>query len=119
MTQAVLKAANWIGGNRDTAGSTRESIDPATSEVIGRYPDNGLPAAKAAVAAANAAFRDTQWVVDHELRARVLRQMADAFERNRQRLMDVLMLENGKVAFEAASRSTWCRASCAMPLLRR
>lgn len=28
--------------------------------------------------------------------------MAQAFERNRQRLLDVLMLENGKVAFEAA-----------------
>lgn len=102
MTQAALRASNWIAGRIDEVGTSRESIDPATYAVIGTYPDNGLAAAKAAVAAASTAFRDTQWAVDHELRARVLEQMAQAFVRNRQRLLDVLMLENGKVAFEAA-----------------
>jgi acyl-CoA reductase-like NAD-dependent aldehyde dehydrogenase len=102
MTNAALKASNWIAGKHDAAGTSRDSIDPATYEVIGSYPDNGLASAKAAVAAAATAFRETLWAVDHELRARVLEQMAQAFERNRQRLLDVLMLENGKVAYEAA-----------------
>lgn len=102
MTHMNLKAANWIAGTFTADGVARPSIDPASSEVIGSYPDNGLTAAKAAVVAASTAFRDTPWAVDHELRARVLEQMAHAFERNRQRMLDVLMMENGKVAAEAA-----------------
>lgn len=102
MKQAKMHAANWIGGKFSTDGTPRESIDPATYDVIGSYPDNGLVAAREAVAAASTAFRDTSWALDHELRGRVLEQMAQAFERNRQRLIEVLMLENGKVAAEAA-----------------
>jgi betaine-aldehyde dehydrogenase len=69
--------------------------------VIGYYPDDGLEAAKAAVVAARRAFRETPWAHYHELRARVLDQLACAFERNRDRLMDILSLENGKIKGEA------------------
>ncbi|MGS1108500.1 aldehyde dehydrogenase family protein [Achromobacter anxifer] len=79
----------------------QESIDPATYDVIGHYPDNGLLAARSAVAAAAQAFRATPWPHDHELRARVLEQLARAFERNRDRLLDLLSLENGKIKGEA------------------
>jgi acyl-CoA reductase-like NAD-dependent aldehyde dehydrogenase len=98
----VLRASNWIDGERVSNGPVHDSIDPATYAVIGTYPDNGLDAAREAVAAATRAFRETPWARDHELRARVLEQLAAAFERNRDRLFGVLMLENGKVAAEAA-----------------
>lgn len=99
---ASLKAFNWIDGNQRGEGRSKDSIDPATYNVIGHYPDDGREAAASAVAAASKAFRETMWAHDHELRARVLEQLARAFERNRGRLLDILSLENGKVKGEAA-----------------
>lgn len=96
------RAFNWIDGAQRSSGTWRESIDPATYTVIGRYPDDGLNAATAAVAAASRAFRETAWARDHELRAHVLEQLARAFERNRDQLLEILSLENGKVKGEAA-----------------
>ena len=43
---SALDAANWINGQRVTEGTRKESIDPATYNVIGTYPDDGLNAAK-------------------------------------------------------------------------
>jgi len=97
----LRRASNWLNGTWCSEGTLRESIDPATYNVIGHYPDDGLEAAKAAVVAAKHAFRETPWTQDHELRARVLEQLASAFERNRDRLLEVLSLENGKVKGEA------------------
>jgi betaine-aldehyde dehydrogenase len=95
-------ALNWIGGAWVGASDVRPSIDPATYAVIGEYADGGLKAAHKAVEAAKRAFRETAWALDHELRARVLGQIADAFERNRNALLDLLATENGKVKGEAA-----------------
>ncbi len=100
-TAWTRKAYNWIGGVQRSEGALRESIDPATYNIIGHYPDNGFAAAKSAVTAAVRAFRTTPWAHDHELRARVLEQLARAFERNRDRLLDILSLENGKIKGEA------------------
>jgi betaine-aldehyde dehydrogenase len=96
------RAFNWIDGSQRQEGQSKVSIDPATYDVIGHYPDNGLEAARSAVAAASRAFRETMWAHDHELRARVLEQLARSFERNRDRLLEILSLENGKVKGEAA-----------------
>lgn len=98
----LRRAANWINGIPRFDGVLKDSINPATYEVIGSYPDNGRAAAMAAVSAAAQAFQQTMWAHDHELRARVLEQLAQAFERNRARLAEILSLENGKVAAEAA-----------------
>jgi betaine-aldehyde dehydrogenase len=95
-------ALNWIDGAWVAASDVRQSINPATYEVIGEYADGGLEAAHKSVEAAKCAFRETTWAVDHELRARVLWQIADAFERNRNALLDLLATENGKVKGEAA-----------------
>ena len=95
-------ALNWIDGAWVAASDVRQSINPATYEVIGEYADGGLEAAHKSVEAAKRAFRETTWAVDHELRARVLGQIADAFERNRNALLDLLATENGKGKGEAA-----------------
>ena len=103
MSKAKLGLAlNWIDGAWVAASDVRQSINPATCEVIGEYADGGLEAAHKSVEAAKRAFRETTWTVDHELRARVLGQIADAFERNRNALLDLLATENGKVKGEAA-----------------
>jgi hypothetical protein len=87
----------WVG-----APDIRQSINPATYEVIGEYTDGGLAAAQQAVDAARRAFRETSWPVDHELHTHVLGQLAEAFEHNRHALLDLLATENGKVKAEAA-----------------
>ena len=94
-------ARSWIGGEWMQFGQMRESIDPATSEVIGTYDDGGGEAAKQAIASARRAFRETGWAHDRTLRARVLLQLADAFERHSAELVELLSLENGKVRPEA------------------
>ena len=35
----LREAKHWIGGEWSTAGIKRESINPATGEVIGHYAD--------------------------------------------------------------------------------
>jgi betaine-aldehyde dehydrogenase len=60
-----------------------------------------LEAARLGIAAAKRAFETSVWAVDHELRARVIGQIADAFERHRDSLLDLLATENGKVRGEA------------------
>jgi betaine-aldehyde dehydrogenase len=102
LTQGTRKALNWIGASRVADGPMEPSINPATYEQIGSYPANGLGPAKAVIAAALKAFRESAWRHDIELRSRVLSRMADAYERNRQRLIEIRCLENGKVQPEAA-----------------
>ncbi|MDP2698539.1 aldehyde dehydrogenase family protein [Thalassospira sp.] len=95
-------AFNWINGVQTNDGKLKPSIDPATYDIIGYYPENGIEAVKSAVAAASKAFKETTWAYDHELRSHVLNQLAAAFECNRDRLIEILSLENGKVKGEAA-----------------
>lgn len=102
MGNPTLQAANWINGAWDTEGESKDSINPATQQVIGRYPDNGLEAARRCIASALDAFKVSGWATNNELRGRVLEQLAAAYERNREKLIDILCLENGKVRAEAA-----------------
>ncbi len=95
-------ARNWIGGQFETSDRLKESIDPATQQVIGLYADAGLEAAQAGVVAAVRAFKETPWAIDAQLRAKALNQIADAFERRRGELIDMVSRENGKVSAEAA-----------------
>jgi betaine-aldehyde dehydrogenase len=50
-------ALNWIDGAWVAASDVRQSINPATYEVIGEYADGGLEAAHKSVEAAKRAFR--------------------------------------------------------------
>ncbi|WP_244614492.1 aldehyde dehydrogenase family protein [Agrobacterium fabrum] len=101
-SMTTFSASNWIDGTFVSSSKRGRSIDPATYETIGDYPDDGGAAAQSAIEAAKRAFRGTAWRDDAELRARVLDQMASAIERNRERLIDILSLENGKLLGEAA-----------------
>ena len=98
----TFSAHNWIDGTFVSSSKHGRSIDPATYETIGDYPDDGGAAAHSAIEAAKRAFRATAWRDDAELRTRVLDQIASAIERNRERLIDILSLENGKLLGEAA-----------------
>ncbi|WCR10462.1 aldehyde dehydrogenase family protein [Paracoccus stylophorae] len=94
-------ALNWIGGEWVDADKISTAIDPATSEEIGTFADASKQDAQRAIDAARRSFRTSRWSRDRHLRARVLNQLADAFERNAQALIDLLCLNNGKVRAEA------------------
>jgi betaine-aldehyde dehydrogenase len=92
---------NWIDGTRVGEPDIRQSINPATYEVIGEYADGasrqrGRPSRPPG---ARSAKRAGWWITSC---ARVLGQLAEAFERNRDALLDLLATENGKVKGEAA-----------------
>lgn len=92
---------NWIDGQWLDSGVYKDSIDPATYEPIGRYAEGGLNEAQAGIEAAQRAFAESPWKDDRHLRAQVLLELADAFERNADELIDTLALENGKIRPEA------------------
>lgn len=101
MTEEKTVAQSWINGEWTGSETYNESINPATYEVIGTYAEGGLHAAQQGIQAAQSAFAETPWQRDRHLRARVLHQLADAFERNHDTLIEILSIENGKVKADA------------------
>jgi betaine-aldehyde dehydrogenase len=101
-------ALNWIDGEWVGSGTIVESINPATYDVIGHYADGNEEIAKAAIVAAKRAMKETDWVHDRKLRARVLDKLADAFERNREELIKILYTENGKMQRDATFEVELC-----------
>lgn len=57
----TYSAKNWINGAFVSSASLGISINPATYERIGEYPDDGGAAAGSAIEAASRAFRSTAW----------------------------------------------------------
>ncbi|AOJ82195.1 aldehyde dehydrogenase [Burkholderia savannae] len=98
---SISHALHWIDGEWVDSPVHRDSLDPATGAVIGRYADGGETEARAAVAAALRAFDRTPWKRNAALRAKVLEELAVAFERHTDALIDQLSLENGKIKPEA------------------
>lgn len=101
MAAAPPHARHWIDGAWIGDGKIETSINPATYEPIGTYADATIATAQAAIAAAKRAFQTTEWPRDRQLRAKVLDQLAAAFERNTDALVELLSTENGKVRDEA------------------
>lgn len=99
MTTAL--ALNWINGEWVDSGHHKDSINPATYEVIGQYADATHEDAENAIAAAKYAFKNTVWKDDRLLRARVSNEMADLFDQYYDELVLLLSTENGKVKAEA------------------
>ncbi|GAA2130619.1 aldehyde dehydrogenase family protein [Actinomadura napierensis] len=95
-------ARNYINGDWSDGHAAGESRCPATGEVIGTYADAGAVTAGHAIAAARAAFRETDWARDRDLRARVLLEMADRMTERRDELVSLLSRENGKKLGDAA-----------------
>jgi betaine-aldehyde dehydrogenase len=98
---ATTAARQFINGV--LVGSKREStsIGPADGSTLGRYADADEEQAAQAVAAARAAFDDTDWSRDRRLRHQVLNRVADAIERRTDDFVHLLARENGKVLGEA------------------
>ena len=95
-------ALHWIDGEWRDSPTHKRSINPATYEAIGDYADGGMEEAALAIEAARRAFRESEWKRDRVLRAKVLNELADAFERHSWELIEILSTENGKVRAESS-----------------
>lgn len=92
---------NWINNQWVDNKNYNESFNPATGEVIGVYADGGSQEATAAIIAAHRAFKNSEWKSNRHLRYKIINQLADQFDVYHDRLVETLMLENGKVRSEA------------------
>nr|WP_213958914.1 aldehyde dehydrogenase family protein [Variovorax sp. dw_954] len=82
-------------------GHIRESVNPATAEVIGTYRDGGAEVASRAIASAATAFKTTLWRSDPMARAGALSHLADAYASRLDDIIDSVCRENGKMRREA------------------
>jgi hypothetical protein len=105
-SQATAIAQHWIDGSWRDSAEHKDSINPATGEVIARYALAGEDEAREAVAAALTSFRQTDWKSDRTLRSRVLHEMADRLEARTPDLIQLLSNETGKI--DLRSRGLWC-----------
>ncbi|MCP3716287.1 aldehyde dehydrogenase family protein [Paraburkholderia sp. CNPSo 3281] len=96
-----LRGRHWIGGEWVDAPVAAESIDPASGETIGTFTEATDTMATRAIAVALKSFQDSGWRENRRLRAKALNEMADRFETRTADLVEILMLENGKVKAEA------------------
>lgn len=94
-------ALNWINGEWIDSGKHENSYNPATGEVIGKFADGDAEQMRSGIKAAKDAFGSSLWKRDRMLRAQVLNDMADVFEKNAEALIDLLAQENGKTKYEA------------------
>ena len=99
--QTQRTARNWIGGEWSEAGTSRQSINPATGKSIGTYYDADAALAQAAIDAASAAFKVDGWRTDPMMRATALSHLADAYAARLNEVIDTLCEENGKMRGEA------------------
>ena len=82
-----------------TGGTTFETINPATEEVLGAAADGTAADMDAAIAAARRAFDDTDWSTDHAFRARCLRQLRDALQTHGDEMRALTTAEVGAPSF--------------------
>ncbi|WP_322028574.1 aldehyde dehydrogenase family protein [Paraburkholderia sp. J76] len=99
--RAEHDAQHWIGGAWLAEGPRRESIDPATGDVIGYFHDASAETMQKAIDCACEAFAHSGWRNDAHRRAAALSHLADAFETRLDQVIETLCAENGKIRPEA------------------
>ncbi|RZM03513.1 MAG: NAD-dependent succinate-semialdehyde dehydrogenase [Variovorax sp.] len=93
----LLRDANFIAGawRAGPDGATLDVTDPATGGLVGRVPDSGAEAARAAVDAAHDAFAGWRRVPAKE-RARIVRRWNDLVLAHQDDLGALISMEQGK-----------------------
>jgi betaine-aldehyde dehydrogenase len=113
-------AEHWIGGEWVGSDTVKESVNPATGVVLGRWADGGEAEARAAIAAARRAFGTSAWSRDRSLRHRALSEMADRFDARADELGALVTKENGKILaqgmFESGTAGATLRHNAAQAL---
>ncbi len=103
------------------SGTSRDILNPATGELVGKAPVHTVADLDAAVDAAKKA--QPAWAaLGHAKRSEILMKAADAIDENAEALAQLLSREQGKplngpnARFEIGGASAWLRAAAATPL---
>ncbi|MDH6532573.1 acyl-CoA reductase-like NAD-dependent aldehyde dehydrogenase/Zn-dependent alcohol dehydrogenase [Aurantimicrobium minutum] len=104
----IQNAQHLIGGEWVSGGVTVTSTNPATDEILGSFQDADDQIVDQAINSAFDTFHASSWRTDRNLRARALWDLADAFERNFDRLALAITTENGKPLREAQFEVSLC-----------
>ena len=91
-----LHARHLIGGEWRDGAAWGVTVNPADGTTVGHYAEGGRGEALEAIAAARAAFETTAWAHQPRVRAAALLEMADALERNADKISAVFTAENGR-----------------------
>jgi aldehyde dehydrogenase (NAD+) len=91
------ETCNLIDGRlvASSTGRTFDNESPATGEVIGSTADGSADDMRSAVAAARRAFDESDWALDHERRARCLRQLHQGLLEEKEQLRTIVVHEAG------------------------
>lgn len=127
MTAQALEATdrlvgrNLIAGEWNDVGEQLETINPSTGSVLGTYASAGEVQARHAIAAARAAFDNTQWSRDPRTRSRAIHELADRLEARVDEVALMLSRENGKrlpeTIWEVSTTVDWLRYAAASALV--
>jgi lactaldehyde dehydrogenase/glycolaldehyde dehydrogenase len=103
MSDLKLAGSMYVDGSwRDGSGAPIDVIDPATEDVVARVPSAGADDVEAALASSRRAQK--AWAREGSVaRGAYLRELADLIHANAGRLAELLSLEMGKPASEAAA----------------
>ena len=94
----MLIGSQW---SEAESGERIETLDPATGQILGRFPSGGEADVNQAVAAARRAFNGAWRKVTPYERGRLLQKAAALIEKNGDELAQLITLENGKPLWEA------------------
>lgn len=102
-------------------GESRDILNPATGELVGKAPVHNVATLDAAIDAAEKA--QPAWAaLGHAKRSEILNKAADAIDENAEALAQLLSREQGKplngpnARFEIGGASAWLRTAAATPL---
>ncbi|UWQ64989.1 aldehyde dehydrogenase (plasmid) [Leisingera caerulea] len=95
----------YIGGAFEDAGSTFESLDPATGKPWAQMPAASAEDADRAVRAAEAAFFSSEWAgMTPTQRGKLLMRLADLVAENAPRLAELETRDTGKIIRETSAQ---------------
>ncbi len=92
--------------------------DPATGKVIGQIPNMAANEAKKAIQAAYDALPQWQVLTGHQ-RAQLLQNWFRLLSENKERLAEIMTLEQGKPLVEAEGEITYAALSLKMLILKK
>lgn len=89
----------WV---ESISGSVRDIINPYNREIIATVSEGSIDDAKHAIAAARKAFNENDWAaIPATERGKVVHEIADLIERDREELADLESLDTGKTVAES------------------
>ena len=98
-----MTAAHYIDGEwlPNSAIEHQPSLNPATGEVLGYFSPGDRDLTDTAIDAARRAFDASVWASSPRLREKVLLELADRIEADKDELIELICRENGKLRGEA------------------